>query len=87
MKTIDGLLCLLLALGLSGCGGEADVNAFKSTIGMSKVQVESQFGEPESSVLESTADHPGGYWIYKVKSGGSCKLRFDLPPRVLGVDC
>jgi hypothetical protein len=54
---------------------------------MSKDQIESLFGKPQSSSLESTDDHPGGFWIYKTRSGGTCKLRFDLPPRVVGADC
>lgn len=32
-------------------------------------------------------NHPGGYWVYRASSGATCKLRFDLPPRVLGADC
>ena len=87
MKLGFGLLSFFLVLGLSGCGGKADINDLKSTIGMSKLEVESRFGKPESSILEATEDHPGGYWIYKVSSGASCKLRFDLPPRVIGADC
>ena len=88
MKTLCGLLSLLLVLGLSGCGPrEADVSDLKSTIGMSKDEVESRYGKPQASILEATDDHPGGYWVYKAKSGASCKLRFDLPPRVIGADC
>jgi hypothetical protein len=87
MKFIRGLFSFLLVLGLAGCGKGASIDALKSTIGMSKDQVESKFGKPESSNLESTDDHPGGYWVDKAGSGASCKLRFDLPPRVVGVDC
>ena len=87
MKIFYGLLSFMLVLGLSGCGDGADIGDLKSTIGMSKEQVESKFGKPLSSVLEASADHPGGYWIYKAKSGVSCKLRFDIPPRVIGADC
>jgi hypothetical protein len=54
---------------------------------MSKDQLVSKFGEPQSKSLDVTDDHPGGYWVYNTRSGGSCKLRFDLPPRVLGADC
>ena len=88
MKNVYGLLSFMLMLGLSGCsGGEADIGDLKSSIGMSKEEVEARFGKPQSSILEASIDHPGGYWVYKAKSGVSCKLRFDLPPRVIGADC
>ena len=87
MINIYGLLSFILVLGLSGCSGEADIDDLKSSIGMSKEEVEARFGKPQSSILESSIDHPGGYWVYKAKSGASCKLRFDLPPRVIGADC
>jgi hypothetical protein len=87
MRTAFGLLSFLLALGLSGCGKGVDVDALKASIGMSKVQVEAEFGEPESSHLDASEDHPGGYWVYKTASGAHCMLRFDLPPRVIGADC
>lgn len=87
MKTINKLLGFCLVSALAGCGGEADINKLKNTIGMSKEQVESIFGKPQSSVVEGGADHPGGYWLYKATGGVSCKLRFDLPPRVIAADC
>ncbi len=87
MKIVYGLISFFLVLSLHGCGGEADVGDLKSTVGMSKDEVESRYGKPQTSVLEATDDHPGGYWLYKVKSGAICKLRFDLPPRVIGADC
>lgn len=87
MKMRFGLLSFMLMLGLTGCGRQADVSDLKSTIGMSKMEVESRFGEPQTSVLDAADDHPGGYWIYKAKSGVTCKLRFDIPPRVIGADC
>ncbi len=87
MKIVYGFFSFILVMGLSGCGKEAEIVDLKSTIGMSKDEVESRFGKPQTSILEATDDHPGGYWVYKVKSGQSCKLRFDIPPRVIGADC
>jgi len=87
MNKVYRVLACLLLLGLSACGQETSVEDLKSTIGMSKVQIESKFGLPQTSSLESTNDHPGGFWVYKTSSGTTCKLRFDLPPRVLGADC
>ncbi len=87
MKRVYGLLSFFIVLGLAGCTKEAEVSDLKSTIGMSKDEVESHYGKPQSSILEATDDHPGGYWIYKTKSGANCKLRFDIPPRVIAADC
>ena len=87
MKIVYGFLSFFLVMCLSGCGKEADISDLKSTIGMSKDEVESRYGKPQTSILEATDDHPGGYWVYKVKSGANCKLRFDIPPRVIGADC
>ena len=87
MRTVHGLVSFLLVVGLSGCGKDASIDELKSTLGMSKDQLESKFGKPQSTSLESNAEHPGGYWIYKASSGASCKLYFDLPPRVIDVDC
>lgn len=87
MHRIYRVLAGFCALGLAACGQGASAEDFKSTVGMSKDQIESLFGKPQSSSLESTDDHPGGFWIYKTRTGGTCKLRFDLPPRVLGADC
>lgn len=85
MKAV--LLSFFLVVGLAGCGKGADIDALKASIGMSKDQVESRFGKPETSNVQASGEHPGGYWVYKTSSGATCKLRFDLPPRVLGVDC
>lgn len=87
MKFVYVFLSFYVVLGLSGCGGEVDASDLKSTIGMSKDEVESHYGKPQTSILEATDDHPGGYWVYKVKSGATCKLRFDIPPRVIAADC
>ena len=87
MRVFYAFFSFVLILGLTGCSSEADVSDLKSTIGMSKDEVESRYGKPQTSILDATDDHPGGYWVYKVKSGGSCKLRFDLPPRVIAADC
>lgn len=87
MKIVYGVLSFLLVLSLSGCGKEADISELKSTIGMSKEEVESRFGKPQSSNLDAASGHPGGYWVYKASSGASCKLHFDLPPRVIRADC
>jgi len=87
MRIVYGMLSFILVLGLSACGQDTNIDELKSTIGMSKDQLESKFGKPQSSSLESTEAHPGGFWVYKASSGATCKLRFDLPPRVLGADC
>jgi len=87
MKPVHGVLSFLFVFGLSGCGQSNNVDDLKATIGMSKDQIESKFGKPQSSSLEASDDHPGGYWVYKASSGASCRLRFDLPPRVIGADC
>ncbi len=87
MKLVHEVLSFLLVLGLSGCGQSTSIDDLRATIGMSKDQLESKFGKPQSSSLEATDDHPGGYWVYQSSSGAMCKLRFDLPPRVIGVDC
>ena len=87
MKALQVLLSFLCLLGLSACGQSPNIDDLKATTGMSKDQLESKFGKPQSSSLESGSDHPGGYWVYQASSGASCKLRFDLPPRVIGTDC
>jgi outer membrane protein assembly factor BamE (lipoprotein component of BamABCDE complex) len=87
MKPIYGVSSFLIVLGLSACGKQPTIDDLKATVGMSKDQVESKFGEPKTSSPESTDTHPGGYWVYQASSGASCKLHFDLPPRVVGTDC
>jgi len=87
MKIVHGLLAFCLLIGLAACAKEANIDDLKSTMGMSKDQIESKFGKPQSTSLESNEDHPGGYWVYKASSGATCKLHFDLPPRVIGADC
>jgi uncharacterized protein YceK len=87
MQIFQSFIVLMIALGLAGCGSELSQEALKASVGMSKDQVESRFGKPQSSILEATDSHPGGYWVYKISSGGSCKLGFDLPPRVVDVSC
>jgi len=87
MRIVHAALCFFCVLGLSACGQSANIDDLKSTTGMSKDQLVSKFGEPQSKSLESTSDHPGGFWTYKASSGANCRLRFDLPPRVLGADC
>lgn len=83
--TVSALVTLL-----TGCGTTASVADMKSTLGMSKDQVESKFGRPVSSTLEASPEHPGGYWVYNVKAqdgSQTCRLNFDVPHRVLDVDC
>lgn len=87
MRTVHVLFSFLFLLVLSGCGDSVNIDDLKSTMGMSKDQLESKFGKPQTSSLESNESHPGGYWVYKASSGVSCTLRFDLPPRVIGADC
>jgi len=87
MKNVYGFIAFLMVFGLAGCSQDVNIDDLKSTLGMSKDEIESKFGRPQSSSLESNDQHPGGYWVYKASSGASCKLRFDLPPRVIGADC
>ncbi len=87
MKAVSGILLFIVLAGLSGCGKKPSAEAFKSSIGMTKDQIESLYGRPDATSLEATVDHPGGYWVYKISAAQDCTLRFDIPHRVLGADC
>ncbi len=90
MKFTFSFLMFFVASIVVGCGTQKpQVEDLKGTLGWSKDHVESRFGRPASSSRESSKDHPGGYWVYKIddSSGTQCTLNFDLPHRVLSANC
>lgn len=80
---------ILLAGTIAGCGMQQELSAeaLQASVGITREALEARFGRPAESVDDDSDTHPGGYWVYKLKSGGQCTVYFDLPYRVLSVKC